>query len=90
MITIPMRVAEDAIAVPMRVGTDSQNIGMSIGAEYAVAPTKQYEGSYEFTPSEQTQTIEISGETATRNIVINPIPNNYGLITWNGATLTVS
>jgi hypothetical protein len=29
-------------------------------------------------------------KVVTRNIVINPIPSNYGLITWNGSTLTVS
>lgn len=90
MITIPMRVAENAVTVPMTVGSDSQVIPMSIGAEYAVAPILRYKGSYEFTPSEDEQTIEISGKTATHNITINPIPNNYGLITWNGSELTVS
>lgn len=49
-----------------------------------------FEGDYEYTPSEETQTIQISGKTAEQNIIINPIPNNYGLITWNGSTLTVS
>ena len=49
-----------------------------------------YDGPYEFTPSQEEQTIQINGKTAVRNITINPIPNNYGLITWNGAVLTVS
>ena len=49
-----------------------------------------YLGPYEFTPSAAAQTIEIEGLMAEENIVINPIPSNYGLITWNGATLTVS
>lgn len=49
-----------------------------------------YTGSYEFTPSANTQTIEIDRLTASQNITINPIPSNYGLITWNGSTLTVS
>lgn len=78
MITIQMTVAEENITLPMEVG-----------AEYAVAPTVQYKGEYEFTPSAQTQTIEIYGKTATENIIINPIPNNYGLVSWNGSTLTV-
>ena len=52
--------------------------------------TQPYTGEYEFTPGEDTQTIEIQDKTATRNIVINPIPSNYGLITWNGRTLIVS
>ena len=49
-----------------------------------------YDGDYVFTPSAQEQTVPIRGKTARRNITINPIPSNYGLITWNGAVLTVS
>ena len=90
MITVPMHVASDAIVVPMVVGSNSQSIGMTIGAEYAVAPTEQYEGSYEFTPSDEVQTIEIYGKTATQNIIIKPVPKNYGTITWDGTTLIVS
>lgn len=49
-----------------------------------------YRGEYEFTPSSSVQTIEIAGLTAKRNITINPVPSNYGLITWDGSVLTVS
>lgn len=62
-------------------------------ADLTVPPSGQtnpFQGDYEYTPSGETQTIEIEGLRATRNIIINPIPNNYGLITWNGSTLTVS
>lgn len=49
-----------------------------------------YTGEYEFTPSSETQTIPIYNKIASADIVINPIPSNYGLISWNGSTLTVS
>ena len=49
-----------------------------------------YTGEYEFTPTQQTQTVEIENKMAAANIVINPIPSNWGLITWNGSVLTVS
>ena len=52
--------------------------------------SEYYTGEYTFTPSDQTQTIPIAQLTASEDITINPIPSNYGLITWNGATLTVS
>lgn len=52
--------------------------------------TNPYTGEYEFTPTDEEQTIPIYGKTATRDIVINPIPSTYGKITWNGSTLTVS
>lgn len=49
-----------------------------------------FSGAYEYTPTQTVQTIQIANKMATANIIINPIPNNYGLVTWNGATLTVS
>lgn len=49
-----------------------------------------YSGQTEVTPSSETQILETEGFTMLDNITINPIPNNYGLITWNGSTLTVS
>ena len=49
-----------------------------------------YEGEYTFTPSAETQVIESERKWLTNNIVINPIPSNYGLIGWNGSVLTVS
>lgn len=55
-----------------------------------VEPLPEYEGPYTITPSQQTQTLSTEGMKATQNIVIEPIPSNYGLITWNGSTLTVS
>lgn len=49
-----------------------------------------YEGTYEITPSAEVQTLPSTDTVLHRDIVINPIPSNYGLITWNGSTLTVS
>ena len=49
-----------------------------------------YDGEYEFTPTEDTQTVSIENKMAVQDITINPIPSNYGRITWNGSTITVS
>lgn len=49
-----------------------------------------YHGAYEVTPSLETQTLHTQGDYLAADIIINPIPNNYGLITWNGSTLMVS
>jgi hypothetical protein len=49
-----------------------------------------YEGKYEFTPTNELQTININGKQAKKDITINPIPSNYGLITYNGSEITVS
>ena len=49
-----------------------------------------YTGEYEFTPTQSTQIVPTENKILAENIVINPIPSNYGLITWNGSFLTVS
>ena len=49
-----------------------------------------YTGEYSITPSAEVQTLETNGLRMTDNITIQPIPQNYGLITWNGSTITVS
>lgn len=49
-----------------------------------------YDGITEITPSNQAQVLQTSNKALTRNIVVNPIPSNYGLVTWNGSVLTVS
>ena len=49
-----------------------------------------YEGPYEFTPTQSSQTASVEGKACTQDITINPIPSYYGLITWDGSALTVS
>ena len=53
-------------------------------------PAPYYTGPYEVTPSSQTQVLPTELKTTELDIVINPIPSNYGLITWNGSVITVS
>lgn len=49
-----------------------------------------YHGSTDITPTDTAQVLDTQGMVISENIVIEPIPSNYGLITWNGSTLTVS
>lgn len=49
-----------------------------------------YEGSYEVTPSKETQTLRTEELYMLGDVTINPIPNNYGLIEWDGRVITVS
>lgn len=50
----------------------------------------RYVGPYEVTPSAEAQTLETHGLVMTGNVTVAPIPSNWGLITWDGSTLTVS
>lgn len=66
-----------------------QTISGNLTIPSAVLPPS-YEGEYEVTPTQETQTLATDSLYMRGNITINPIPQNYGLITWNGSTLTVS
>lgn len=50
----------------------------------------EYQGTYRVTPNEETQTLHTTNKVLTQEIIIDPIPSNYGLITWNGSVITVS
>ena len=49
-----------------------------------------YDGDYTITPTTEEQTLPVQNLRMRENLTINPIPQNYGLITWNGSILTVS
>ena len=49
-----------------------------------------YDGEYNITPTNQEQVLETVGKRMLQNVKVAPIPSNYGLITWDGSTLTVS
>lgn len=49
-----------------------------------------YQGEYEVTPSEEEQVLNTGGKYLSKSVVVAPIPSNYGRITWDGRTLTVS
>lgn len=81
---IRMKLAEEPV-IRMKVQDDSVKLKLGMSLE-TVGP---YDGAYEYTPTEEVQTISIAGHKATENIIINPIPSNYGKVTWTGTALTI-
>lgn len=75
--------------IPLKVsgGTDV-SLGMDTAIRASIVP--RYEGPYTITPAAQSQTFEAAGKMMTEDITVGAIPNNYGLITWDGSVLTVS
>lgn len=49
-----------------------------------------YTGSYTINPSQESQTIPIRNKVATQDITVNPIPDYYGRVTWDGSVLTIT
>ena len=57
---------------------------------YINKETEIYDGPVMVTPSISPQYLYTKDKKVLDNITINPIPRNYGLITYNGFELTVS
>lgn len=64
--------------------------GLTTNVNHYHSEYPTYDGETTFTPSSETQIIPTGHTVLLSDITINPIPSNYGLITWNGTTLTVS
>ena len=62
----------------------------SVSAKSHIVGGVPYNGPYEVTPTNEEQILSTFGRSMAHDITIAPIPSNYGLITWNGTTLTVS
>lgn len=66
------------------------NILGEVGIFTEVHTDVQYTGEYTVTPSSDQQVLQTRDMVCYDNITVEPIPSNYGLITWNGSSLTVS
>ena len=93
MIANPIIVDMDvgvAQTIPMTVSVGSSTLGMDLSSTINAI----YHGNLEdmtATPSDTTQVIICDpGYDGIHTVTIDPIPSNYGKITWNGSTLTVS
>ena len=69
-----------------------QTIESDLGSavEVNIATAEHYTGPVTVTPSAESQVLATAGKHMDEDITIEPIPNNYGLITWNGSVITVS
>ena len=69
--------------------SNDQEISGAVATAYTVGAAA-FDGDYEITPTRETQIIKTAQTVLKRNIIVNPIPSNYGKITWDGGVLTVS
>lgn len=77
--SVDIEIAEEADS-EIELSMEDEGVG-----EYPV-----YAGEYEITPSLETQTLETAYRVLTSNVVIAPIPNNYGKISYDGSTLYIT
>ena len=77
----PPNIALSTVAAP--------SLGFDVGT-IVYANVSDYGGAYEATPTSETQVFSTEGKRMLGDFTVAPIPNNYGLITWDGSTITVS
>lgn len=75
-------------SVHLSVG-NSGGMALAVGAEIYSVETPPYEGEYIVTPNENTQTLETRGKRLAQNVIVEPIPSNYGRISYSGSVITV-
>ena len=68
--------------------SDDPALKMKYGVSFDSYPP--YTGSYEITPTKQTQTISIDGQHATDDITVNPIPDEYVITNNQDKSVTPS
>lgn len=75
------------------IGGDCQlitDINGECGQFIQVHTDDYYIGEYSVTPSDQQVILSTNNKVMYDNLVIEPIPSNYGKISWNGSYLLIS
>ena len=76
---------------PQKISAENKAVlKTAVKNTYTIKGAEPYEGAYEFTPGAEDQTVPVAQKYCEENIVVKAIPNNYGLITYNGSIITVS
>lgn len=88
--TILFDVQEITEAVTFTVGSESPIDLATEQVRIIYDGLPAYTGSYTVIPSESAQILATNAKRMTEDVTIAAIPQNYGLITWNGSYLTVS
>lgn len=89
-VELPTAVGVSVAGLPVGVGTSAVSIAAQVATKYSMREGDIYDGEYVFTPSDAVQTVRTKDKTLLQDITINPIPSNWGRITYNGAIITVT
>lgn len=88
-IVVPMTIAEEGERISL--GSESEEaFPVALGISVNTVAGEHYTGETDFIPSAEAQTIRTAGLIMDGDIIVEPIPSNYGLITWNGSYIRVS
>lgn len=89
-IPVDLTASENVQRFPVSVSESQTAVTVGMESPIIVGTNQIYDGPYEVTPTSETQILQTENKKLEQDIVVNPIPSNYGLITWNGSVITVS
>lgn len=88
---IPVRLTVDTdLAIPLVVSNSNVTVSVGLATPIMTSTVPDYDGDYDITPTSTAQVFQTNGKKITHDFIVEPIPSNYGLITWDGSTITVS
>ena len=83
-----LTVAEDVYRLEVSQASATWTAGEYVAMRSTDLP--EYTGSVDVVPTGSAQVLATAGTAVTSDIIVEPIPQNYGLITWDGRTILVS
>lgn len=89
-IRIDMTVTESQQNYCLKVTETNTPIQVDVETPVVAGTAKEYKGECDITPTDAKQVFNTEGMRCPHNFIVEPIPNNYGLITYNGSIITVS
>lgn len=67
----------------------SQTIDGELSNYLPVETTEAYTGETEVTPADEEQILNTAGLMLPENIIVKPIPHNYGKVSYNGSYIFI-
>ena len=87
------------MSIPLKVDTTDKAIGLTVttGGNISVTPAttvtaaigEHYTGETTVTPGDAPTTLATAGMIMDADVVIRPVPSNYGRLIWDNGILTV-
>ena len=78
------------VQVKLNVSTTKEVYTLGVATKINVISGDPYQGEYVVTPTRETQVLNTQGYYMEGDVTVNPIPPEYGLVTWNGSYLMIS
>ncbi len=75
--------SENEKTIPVGFTENRSTMEADFGEIQTVGDGKKYQGQYEVTPAAEPQTLPTAHKIMAADVIVNAIPKEYGLVTYN-------